>query len=55
VGGEILAVVPGKGVITVFAPHLDEAGNNVKAQKAIQDVADKLDYNLFSPRSVGLK
>jgi glutaminase len=55
VGGGIVAVVPGKGAIAVFAPPLDEAGNSVKAQKVIQYVADKLDYNLYSPRSVGLK
>ena len=55
VGGGILAVVPGKGAIAVFAPPLDEAGNSVKAQKVIQYVANRLDFNLFSPRSVGLK
>jgi glutaminase len=55
VGGGILAVVPGKGAIVAFAPRLDEAGNSVKAQKAIDYIADKLGINLFSPRSVGLK
>jgi len=55
VGGGIIAVVPGKGAIAVFAPPLDEAGNSVKAQKTIAYVADKLGINLFSPRSVGLK
>ena len=55
VGGGILAVVPGKGAIAVFSPRLDEAGNSVKAQKVIAYVADKLDMNLFSPGSVGLK
>jgi glutaminase len=55
VGGGILAVVPGKGAIAVFAPPLDEAGNSVKAQKVISYVAQKLDINLFSPASVGLK
>lgn len=55
VGGGILAVVPGKGAIAVFAPPLDEAGNSVKAQKAIAFVADKLGINLFSPASVGLR
>ncbi|HKO45287.1 MAG TPA: glutaminase A [Pyrinomonadaceae bacterium] len=55
VGGGILAVVPGKGAIAVFAPPLDEAGNSVKAQKVIQYVANRLDYNVFSPRAVGLK
>lgn len=55
VGGGIVAVVPGKGAIAVFSPRLDEAGNSVKAQRVIEYVADKLDFNLFSPRSVGLK
>jgi glutaminase len=55
VGGGIVAIVPGKGAIAVFAPRLDDAGNSVKAQKVIEFVADKLDYNLFSPSSVGLK
>ena len=55
VGGGILAVVPGKGAIAVFAPPLDEAGNSVKAQKAISYIGQKLDVNLFSPSSVGLK
>ena len=55
VGGGIVAIVPGKGAIAVFAPPLDEAGNSVKAQKVIDYFADKLDFNLFSPRSVGLK
>jgi glutaminase len=55
VGGGIVAVVPGKGAIAVFAPPLDEAGNSVKAQEVIKYVADKLDYNLYSPASVGWK
>jgi len=55
VGGGIVAIVPGKGAIAVFAPPLDEAGNSVKAQKVIEYFADALDFNLFSPRSVGLK
>jgi glutaminase len=55
VGGGIVAVVPGKGAIAVFAPPLDEAGNSVKAQKVIEYVARKLDLNIYSPGSVGLK
>ena len=55
VGGGIVAVVPGKGAIAVFAPPLDKAGNSVKAQLAIAYVAEKLGINLYSPRSVGLK
>lgn len=55
VGGGIVAVAPGKGAIAVFGPRLDEAGNSVKAQKVIEYVARKLNYNVFSPNSVGLK
>jgi glutaminase len=55
VGGGIVAIAPGKGAIAVFAPPLDEAGNSVKAQKVIEYVTHKLNYNLFSPSSVGLK
>jgi glutaminase len=55
VGGGIIAVVPGKGAMAVFAPPLDEAGNSVKAQKAIAFVAEKLGINVFSPASVGLR
>jgi glutaminase len=55
VGGGIVAIAPGKGAIVVFAPPLDEAGNSVKAQEVIGYVAQKLNYNLYSPSSVGLK
>jgi len=55
VGGGIVAIVPGKGAIAVFAPPLDEAGNSVKAQEVIEYVSQKLNYNLFSPTSVGWK
>ena len=55
VGGGIVAIVPGKGAIAVFAPPLDEAGNSVKAQEVIAYVTEKLSYNLYSPSSVGLK
>ena len=55
VGGGIVAIAPGKGAIAVFAPPLDEAGNSVKAQKVIEYVSQKLNYDLFSPTSVGWK
>jgi glutaminase len=55
VGGGIVAIAPGKGAIAVFAPPLDEAGNSVKAQKVIDYVSERLNYNLFSPSSVSLK
>ena len=55
VGGGIVAIAPGKGAIAVFSPRLDEAGNSVRAQKVIEYVANRLNYNLYSPSSVGLK
>jgi glutaminase len=55
VGGGIVAIVPGKGAIAVFAPPLDEAGNSVKAQEVIDYISQKLNYNLYSPLSVGWK
>ena len=55
VGGGIVAVMPGKGAIAVFSPRLDDAGNSVKAQRVIEYVSQNLDYNLYSPKSVGLK
>jgi glutaminase len=55
VGGGLVAVAPGKGAIAVFSPPLDEAGNSVKAQEVIEYVANKLDLNIYSPASVGLK
>jgi len=55
VGGGLVAVMPGKGAIAVFSPPLDEAGNSVKGQEVIEYVANRLDLNLFSPASVGLK
>ena len=38
VGGGILAVAPGRYAIAAFAPPLDEAGNSVRAQKAIASI-----------------
>ncbi len=48
VGGGILAVVPGKMAIAAFAPPLDAAGNSVKAQKAIEYIAEKLGLNIYA-------
>src|SRR5258706_14530661 len=41
VGGGIVAIVPGKGAIAVFAPPLDEAGDWRKAQEGIEYVTQK--------------
>ena len=47
VGGGIFSVAPGKMAIVAFSPPLDESGNSVRAQKAIQYIANSLDYNIF--------
>jgi glutaminase len=45
VGGGLIAVSPGKFGIAVVSPPLDEAGNSVRAQKAIADVSNALGGN----------
>jgi glutaminase len=47
VGGGIVAVVPGKMALVGFAPPLDQFGNSVRAQKAIQYIAEQLDLSIF--------
>ncbi len=48
VGGGILAVSPGKFGIAVISPPLDEAGNSVRAQKAIADIVNALGANPYA-------
>jgi glutaminase len=48
VGGGIIAVVPGKFGIAAISPPLDQAGNSVKAQLAIEEVAKALDANPYA-------
>ncbi len=50
VGGGIIAVSPGKFGIAVVSPPLDDAGNSVRAQKAIADISNKLNGNPLSAR-----
>jgi glutaminase len=45
VGGGIIAVSPGKFGIAVVSPPLDDAGNSVRAQKAIADISNALGGN----------
>lgn len=45
VGGGIIAVSPGKFGIAVISPPLDDAGNSVRAQKAIADISEALGGN----------
>lgn len=49
VGGGIIAVSPGKFGIAVVSPPLDDAGNSVRAQKAITDVSNTLGGNPYAP------
>ncbi|HMK38557.1 MAG TPA: glutaminase A [Bacteroidota bacterium] len=50
VGGGLIAVSPGKFGIAVVAPPLDDAGNSVKAQKAITDISNALGGNPYASR-----
>jgi glutaminase len=48
VGGGLIAVSPGKFGIAVVSPPLDDAGNSVRAQKAIADVSNALGGNPYA-------
>jgi glutaminase len=48
VGGGIIAVSPGKFGIAVISPPLDQAGNSVRAQKAITDISNALGGNPYA-------
>jgi len=47
VGGGIVSIVPEEMAIVAFSPRLDEAGNSVRAMKAIEYISNKLGLNLF--------
>jgi glutaminase len=48
VGGGIVAVSPGKFGIAVVSPPLDDAGNSVRAQRAIADISNALGGNPYA-------
>lgn len=48
VGGGIIGVLPGLLGIAAFSPPLDDAGNSVRAQKAITHIAKRLGLNIYS-------
>jgi glutaminase len=50
VGGGILAVSPGRFGIAVISPPLDDAGNSIRAQRAIADISNALGGNPLAPR-----
>ena len=47
VGGGIIAVSPGKFGIAVVSPPLDDAGNSVRAQRAIAAISNQLGGNPY--------
>lgn len=48
VGGGLIAVAPGRFGVAAFSPPLDEAGNSVRSQRAIVDIAQALNANPFA-------
>jgi glutaminase len=48
VGGGIIAVSPGKFGIAVVSPPLDDAGNSVRAQRAITEISNALGGNPYA-------
>ena len=50
VGGGLIAVSPGKFGIAVVSPPLDDAGNSVRAQRAITQISNTLGGNPLSAK-----
>jgi len=50
VGGGLIAVSPGNFGIAVVSPPLDDAGNSVRAQKAIRDISTALNGNPYAAK-----
>jgi glutaminase len=53
VGGGIIAVSPGKFGVAVVSPPLDEAGNSVRAQRAITQISNTLGGNPYAAQPEG--
>ena len=51
VGGGIIAVSPGKFGIAVISPPLDDAGNSIRAQRAIADISNALGGNPYAVKA----
>ncbi|WP_439106097.1 glutaminase [Congregibacter sp.] len=45
----VVPVVPGKFAIAAFSPRLNAAGNSVRAQRAIRQIAGDLGVGLYGP------
>ena len=48
VGGGIIAVVPGRMGIAVYAPRLDRRGNSIAGIKMLEAISEELDLHIFS-------
>jgi glutaminase len=53
VGGGLIAVSPGKFGIAVVSPPLDDAGNSIRAQRAITDISNALGGNPYAGKKSG--
>jgi glutaminase len=51
VGGGLIAISPGKFGIAVVSPPLDDAGNSVRAQRAIRDINQTLGGNPYAVKA----
>ena len=51
-GGAIVAVLPGFGAIAAYSPALDANGLSVKAAKAIKEIANELQLNVYASARV---
>lgn len=50
VGGGILAVVPSVASIAIWSPGLDDSGNSRLGALALEELAHKMDWSVFSAR-----
>lgn len=51
VSGGIVSIYPNEYGIAAFSPRLDKSGNSVRAQLAIEYIANELELNVFAPPS----
>jgi glutaminase len=52
VSGCVLAIVPGEGVIAVYSPPLNLAGNSIASLFILERLAQTFNLSIFSPRSI---
>lgn len=51
-GGFIIVVMPGLGAIATYSPMVDEDGISIKGARAIRDIANELQLNVFASARV---